>query len=70
LVYPVLDAILVFPALLIFLAVARKTRKNPIANFEKQRTKQSGVEEKELSSPTLIVSPIWLLPCFYLQREI
>ena len=61
LVYPVLDAILIFPALLIFLAVARKTRKNPTANFEKQKTEQSGEEEKELSSPNLIVSPIWLL---------
>jgi hypothetical protein len=61
LVYPVLDAILIFPAVLIFLAVARKTRKNLTANFEKQRTEQTEVEENELSSPTLLVSPIWLL---------
>jgi hypothetical protein len=60
LVYPVLDAIMVFPALLIFLAVVRKTAIG--TDIEEQRIRQTGKnEEKELSSSTLIVSPIWLL---------
>jgi hypothetical protein len=62
LVYPVLDAILIFPPLLIFLAVVRKTRLSTTANLENRRTGQSGEDEvKKLSSSALIVSAIWLL---------
>jgi hypothetical protein len=59
LVYPVLDAIMIFPALLIFLAAVRKMRTSPtIANFEKQSGKE---QEKKSFTSTLIVSPLWLL---------
>jgi hypothetical protein len=56
----ILDAIMVFPALLIFLATVRKTAIG--TDIEEQRIRQTGKnEEIELSFSTLIVSPIWLL---------
>jgi hypothetical protein len=62
LVYPIVDAIMVFPALLIFLAVVRKTKISATDDIEERGIGQG--EEKggrELFSSTLIVSPIWLL---------
>jgi hypothetical protein len=56
----ILDAIMVFPALLIFLAAVGKTAIG--TDIEEQRIRQTEKnEEKELSFSTLIVSPIWLL---------
>jgi hypothetical protein len=55
LIYPILDAILIFPAILIFLGVL-KIRKRNAAELESQ---DIGDEETKSSYP--IVSSIWIL---------
>ena len=63
LVYPVLDAVLIFPAILIFLAV-RRIRKRQIALLDNQETGQRRTEEEKT---TLSFSSLWILLLFVMM---
>lgn len=60
LVYPILDAIMIFPAVLIFWAV-RRIRKRQSALQEEQKTGQIKHEENKSSYTVSPVSSIWIL---------
>jgi hypothetical protein len=60
LVYPILDAIMIFPAVLIFWAV-RRIRKRQSALQEEQKTGQIKHEENKSSYTVSTVSSIWIL---------
>jgi hypothetical protein len=60
LVYPILDAVMIFPAVLIFWAV-RRIRKRQYTLQEEQKTGQSKQEENKSSYTIYTVSSIWIL---------
>jgi hypothetical protein len=62
LVYPILDAVMIFPAVLIFWAVRRirKCQAAPLGE-QKIRQKSKGEETKSSSYPISTVSSIWIL---------
>jgi large-conductance mechanosensitive channel len=60
LVYPILDAVMIFPAVLIFWAV-RRIRKSQSTLQEEQKTGQSKQEENKSSHTIYTVSSIWIL---------
>jgi hypothetical protein len=57
--YPILDAIIVFPAVLVFWAVRRISSKR-ISSHPKQK-KETNAEENKTYSSTVSVSSIWIL---------
>jgi hypothetical protein len=63
LVYPVLDAVLIFPAILIFLAV-RRISKRQTALLDNQETGQRRTEEEKT---TLSFSSLWILLLFVMM---
>jgi hypothetical protein len=63
LVYPVLDAVLIFPAILIFLAV-RRISKRQTALLDNQET---GQRRKEEEKTTLSFSSLWILLLFVMM---
>jgi hypothetical protein len=61
LVYPILDAIMIFPAVLIFWAV-RRIRKRRTALLDEQKIRQKSKQEETKSSSSIsTVSSIWIL---------
>lgn len=60
LVYPILDAVMIFPAVLIFWAV-RRIRKRQYTLQEEQKTGQSKQEENKSSYTIYTVFSIWIL---------
>jgi ABC-type dipeptide/oligopeptide/nickel transport system permease subunit len=56
LIYPILDAILIFPTILIFSAVTKISKQN-ITELQKQNPEQH--KDEKISSSYPIISPIW-----------